>query len=108
MNVASAEEFEHRRSRLSEWASRRRRRLGIAGTVVSAGMATLWTIVVPEKANATQGFQELTLRWGHPLCWALLAVVGVLIATGAPKRLRDATAIAAGVSYLAFAIGMVV
>lgn len=87
------------------WARRHRRPLGVIGAVVAAGMSALWVVVVPE-AEAASGVQEAAIRWGHPLCWALLAIVGVLVALGAPRRIRDGVALLAGGSYAAFVIGM--
>ncbi|MEW1918619.1 hypothetical protein [Pseudarthrobacter oxydans] len=60
---------------------------------------------MPDKAAQTSGVQELAIRWGHPACWALLAVVGVLVALDAPKRTRDGVAIAAAACYAAFLAG---
>lgn len=96
----------HGRSSLVAWVRRHHRPLGASGAVAAAGMTALWMVVVPAKAEATSGVQELAIRWGHPLCWALLATAGVLVAVNAPKRLRDGVAIAAGACYAAFVIGM--
>ncbi|MEW1982973.1 hypothetical protein [Pseudarthrobacter oxydans] len=68
-------------------------------------MAVVWTVIVPDKAAQTSGVQELAIRWGHPASWALLAVVGVLVALDAPKRARDGIAITAAACYAAFLAG---
>ncbi|GGC14864.1 hypothetical protein [Cellulomonas carbonis] len=85
----------------------RRRRLGAAGAVVASGAAALWTVVVPERAETATGLREVAIRYGHPVCWGLLAVVGLLVALDAPKRVRDAVAYAAGASYAAFLLALV-
>lgn len=90
----------------SPWP-RRHRPLGWAAAAVAAGMAGVWLVVVPGKAEETTGVQELAIRWGHPACWALLAVVGVLVAVDAPRRTRDAVAITAAACYAGFIAGMV-
>jgi hypothetical protein len=92
------------RNRLRAAAHRHRRTLGIAGAGASAGLTALWTIVAPEKADATGGVQEFAIRWGHPACWALLTVVGLLVAFDAPKHVRDAVAYAAGACYVVFLV----
>ena len=81
--------------------------MGLASAAAAAGMTGVWLVVVPEKADQTSGLQELAIRWGHPLCWALLAVAGVLFALGAPKRVRDGFCYAAAGCYAAFLAGMV-
>ncbi|WP_153392751.1 hypothetical protein [Ornithinicoccus halotolerans] len=100
-------ETDHVRSTPFAWTHRHRRPLGLALTAAAAGMTGLWLVVVPARAEQTSGLQELAIRWGHPACWAFLAVVGVLVAVDAPKRVRDGAGIAAAVCYAAFIAGMV-
>lgn len=80
--------------------------LGFAGAAVAAGMTVVWLVVVPEKADQTDGLQEIAIRWGHPLCWALLTVAGVLFAVGGSKRARDIVCYAAAACYAAFLAGV--
>ena len=89
------------------WARRRRRALALTGAALSLGMAGLWLVVVPAKVETAAGLQEAAIRWGHPACWALLAVLGVLVAADAPKRARNGVGVAAAVCYAAFVAGMV-
>ncbi|RWR18050.1 hypothetical protein D8Y24_11785 [Agrococcus lahaulensis] len=88
------------------WAARHRRALGLTGAVVAAAMAVLWTLVVPEQAAAATGVQQLALRWGHAATWALLAVVGALVALDAAPRLRSALAWASLACYAAFLLAL--
>ena len=88
------------------WAARRSRVLGVAGAVAAVGMTTLWTVVVPDKADTTTGLQSLAIRWGHPACWALLAGVGLAVALDAPRRVRDPLAWSALGSYGAFLLAL--
>ena len=97
---------EPRRRRLTMWSRRHRMVVGLVAAAAAAGMAGVWLVVVPEKADQTNGLQELAIRWGHPLCWALLAVAGVLFALGAPKGVRDGVCFAAAGCYAAFLAGM--
>ncbi|KAA6435173.1 hypothetical protein FQ330_05315 [Agrococcus sediminis] len=80
--------------------------LGLTGAVVAAAMAVLWTLVVPEQAAAATGVQQLALRWGHAATWALLAVVGALVALDAAPRLRSALAWASLACYAAFLLAL--
>ncbi|MDT0166747.1 hypothetical protein Q9R32_14425 [Actinotalea sp. AC32] len=91
---------------LADRRARRRRRLGVVGAVVATGAAALWTVVVPERAETATGLREAAIRYGHPVCWGLLAVVGLLVALDAPRRARDAVAYAAGASYAAFLLAL--
>lgn len=87
---------------VARFAARHRRLLGTVGGIGAAGLAVLWTVVVPDKAGQTTGLQEAAIRWGHPLCWALLAVTSALWAVRAPARVVAATARAAIGAYAAF------
>ncbi|PKI93161.1 hypothetical protein CW368_02460 [Actinomycetales bacterium SN12] len=80
--------------------------LGAGGAVFAAALAVVWAFVVPEQAGTATGAREIAIRWGHPVCWALLAVVGILIAMDAPRRLRDTVAVVAAASYAAFLIAL--
>lgn len=96
-----------RRRWFTVWAHRHRAVVGFGGAVAAAGMAAAWLVVVPAKADQTNGLQELAIRWGHPLCWAFLALAGVLFAAGVPKRIIDGVLFAAAGCYAAFVAGMV-
>ncbi|WP_131106238.1 hypothetical protein [Ornithinimicrobium sufpigmenti] len=89
----------------ARWRSRRRT-LGLVGAVAAAGMTALWVVVVPEKASTTDGLQSAAIRLGHPLSWALLSAVGLAVAAGAPKDLRDGLAWAALAAYGAFLLAL--
>lgn len=91
---------------VAAWARRHRRALGVGGAVLATGMAVLWTVVVPDRAAEVDGLQELAIRWGHPATWALLAVLGVLVATDAPKGLQTAVGWASLGCYAAFLLAL--
>ncbi len=95
-----------RASRIGTALARHRRPVGIIGAVVALALAVLWVVVVPGEAADAQGLQLLALRWAHPLCWLLLAVAGVLHASRAPDRLRDAALWAALAAYGAFVLAL--
>jgi hypothetical protein len=84
------------------FTARHRTLLGTVGGIGATGLAVLWTVVVPDKAGQTTGLQEAAIRWGHPLCWALLAVTSALWAVRAPARVVAATARVALGAYAAF------
>lgn len=88
------------------WHQRHRRTLGLPGAAVAAGMTILWVAVVPDKADATHGIQSLAIRWGHPASWAFLTGVGLSVAAGAPKSVREALAWSALGSYAAFLVAL--
>lgn len=92
--------------RFAAWTHRHRTAVGLSGAVAAAGLTAVWLVVVPAKADQTTGLQELAIRWGHPLCWAFLAVAGILFALDAPKRVRDGFCWAAAGSYAAFLAGL--
>lgn len=85
----------------------RRVALGVGGAVVASGMAVLWWFVVPEAADSTGGLQAAAIRYGHPATWALLALLGLLIAVGAPRRMRSVVGALSAACYAAFLAGLV-
>lgn len=88
------------------WHHRHRRPLGLVGAAAGIGMTALWVMVVPDKAQATEGLQSLAIRYGHPLSWALLSALGLAVAAGAPARVRDGLAWSALAAYLAFVLAL--
>ena len=94
-------------ARPTRWHERHRRVLGLAGASATAGMAVLWVLVVPDRVDATGGLQSWAIRWGHPASWACLTGVGLALATGAPRRVREAFAWAALGCYAAFVLALV-
>lgn len=89
------------------WHHRHRRLLGLVGAVVAAGMTLLWLVVVPESAGSTDGVRSWAVRYGHPAAWACLTGLGLAVAAGAPRAVRDGLAWAALGSYAAFVLAMV-
>jgi len=89
------------------WVARHRVALGLAGAVAAGGMAVLWSVVVPERAETTAGWRSAAIRYGHPATWALLSLLGVLVAAGAPRRLRSVVGAMSIASYAAFLAAMV-
>ncbi|WP_122262166.1 hypothetical protein [Ornithinimicrobium cerasi] len=88
------------------WRARHRRALGLVGAVLAAGMTVLWTVVVPDKADAASGLQHALLRWGHAASWACLTGVGLAVATGAPRGVREMLAWGALASYGGFLLSL--
>lgn len=85
---------------------RRRRHVALGGAVLALGMAAVWVAVVPDKAEETTGLQSWAIRYGHPASWICLAGLGLAIAGGAPRRVRDLLAWTALGSYGAFLLGL--
>lgn len=91
----------------STFVARHRVTVGLGAAVVALGMAALWIVVVPAKASTTAGLQSLAIRWGHPACWGLLALTGILFAAGVDRRLVSATGWAALACYASFLVATV-
>ena len=85
-----------------KWWERHRRVVGVVGAVVATGLAVLWVVVVPARAAEATGVRLALIRWGHPACWALLAVVAALFAADAAPRVRQSLAWAAAGCYAGF------
>ena len=84
----------------------RRQTLGWAGAALAGALAVLWTVVVPEKAEATDGVQSLLIRHGHPATWAALAVLGVLVALDAAPRARTLVGAFSLACYAGFLVAL--
>ena len=91
-----------RLERVGGWLEGHRRTVGLGGAAVALALAGLWTVVVPHRADSLDGLQALAVRWGHPLCWLLLAASGVLYAVRAPSALVAGSAWGALGAYVVF------
>lgn len=84
---------------------KQRRLVGIAGAVAATALAGLWLVVVPERAAEASGLRELTIRYGHSLCWGLLALAAILHSVRAPRRYVEVVAWSGLTAYVAFLLG---
>lgn len=81
-----------------------RRRLALLGAGLAAVLAVVWTVVVPDEAIGADGVRAVALRWGHPVSWAALSVMGLLVAADAPgwsRRLAGGVALTAYAGFVA-------
>ena len=83
-----------------------RRVVGITGAVGATALAGLWLVVVPERAAEASGLRELTIRYGHSLCWGLLAIAAVLHSARAPRRYVEVAAWSGLAAYAGFLLAM--
>lgn len=83
---------------------RRRRLFGGAAAVAAAALAVVWLFVVPAQAAAAEGPAWFVIRYGHSLCWALLAVAAALFAVRGPQRAVEAFLWAGLACYAAFVL----
>jgi hypothetical protein len=81
--------------------ARHRRGIGLAAAAVATALAVLWLWVVPDPGDAS-GAQAWVIRYGHALCWALLAVAAAAYATGRPSRARGRVVAVAAWAALAW------
>ncbi|GIG27634.1 hypothetical protein [Cellulomonas marina] len=75
---------------------------GAVGCIVALAVAVVFLLVVPEEAAGSTGARYLVLRYGHSLCWLLLAACSALHALRAPSGLVEATGLLALASYVSF------
>lgn len=94
------------RARRAAWVERHRRSLGLAAIAIALGLAALWLVVVPEEAETSTGLASWLLRFGHSLCWLLLAATAALWTARAPRRAIDLTAWAALAAYGGFLLAL--
>lgn len=79
-----------------------RRVVGVAGALGAAALAGLWLVVVPERAAEASGLRELAIRYGHSLCWCLIAIAAAFHAARAPRQWVDVAAWSGLTTYIAF------
>ena len=79
-----------------------RRVVGITGAVGATALAGLWLVVVPERAAEASGLRELPIRYGHCLCWGLLAIAAVLHSARAPRLYVEVAAWSGLAAYVGF------
>lgn len=79
-----------------------RRLVGLAGAAGATALAGLWLVVVPDRATEASGLRELSIRYGHSLCWGLLAIAAILYVTHAPRRWVGVAAWSGLAAYVGF------
>ena len=85
----------------------RRGLVAVAAGTIATALAVLWLFVVPEKADEVAGIQSWAIRYGHSVCWMLLAAASVLYGLRAPRRLTESAAWMGLVAYVAFILALV-
>ena len=80
--------------------------VGFGFALFAAALTVVWLFVVPPEAGVG-GFLGAVVRFGHPLTWFLLTLVGLLHATDRAPRLKATLAYGSLASYAAFMIALV-
>ena len=88
------------------WTAHRRPALA-AGAGLAAAMSVLWFRVVPDAVDDATGWAWFALRFGHAVCWGLLAASMVIGVADGPRRLRSGLAWTALAAYAAFVVALV-
>lgn len=78
-----------------------------AGAVLAAAMSVLWFRVVPDAVDDATGWAWVALRFGHAVCWGLLAASMVIGIADGPPRLRSGLAWGALAAYATFVLALV-
>lgn len=79
---------------------------GVAWWIWALGclaVALVYVVIDTEGAAGGTGWVSWMLRWGHSLCWVLLAA-SFLVRLGPFSRLANLTAAAGGLVYLGFLV----
>lgn len=73
--------------------------VGVVGCIAALAIAGIYLVVVPEQSAEGPLHAQLVLRYGHSLCWILLAFASGLFAMNRSTRLVAGFAYAALISY---------
>ncbi len=65
-------------------------------------IAGVYLTAVPEETSAAPVYAQLILRYGHSLCWVLLAIASGLFTMHGPTKLTIAFAYSAAIVYAIF------
>ncbi len=83
---------------------RHRLYVGSVMAVIAIAVAVVYMFVLPAEAEGVHPLVQSILRYGHSLCWVLLAVAAGLFATKAPLRAVMWCAYAALFAYGVFIV----
>ena len=81
--------------------------LATAATILALVLAIIYYVVVPPEAASTSGLQHIILRYGHSLCWILLAAASGLQVSKDRRKLSAYFAYAALAAYIAFFMAII-
>lgn len=82
--------------------------LGFTSSLAALVVATIYFKIIPEEVSAVSGFQEMILRYGHALCWLLLAGAGFRWAIKRKDKWSGILAYAALAVYIIFIITLLI
>lgn len=80
------------------------RLVGFIATLVALVVAIIYLKVLPEELETTEGMQAFILKYGHSLCWFLLAGASSLWAIRRQNKWSVALAYLALATYLIFIV----
>ena len=89
---------------MKKFIFRHREIVGACATVFALGVAVLYLFVVPLDPAAEHPLVWAILRYGHSLCWLLLAGAAGLFAANATPRIVSLLAYMALISYGVFIV----
>ncbi len=93
---------------LKEFILEHRAISGTVGCIVALGVAGAYVVAVPEEAAAAPVYAQLILRYGHSLCWVLLAIASGLFATRGPAKITMGFAYSAAIIYAIFMLTLLI
>lgn len=93
---------------MKNYFKKHHRFIGLTGSMIALVVAVIYFKVIPEEASAAGGFQEIVLRYGHSICWLLLAGASSRWAIKKKDKWSVVLAYAALTTYIIFILTLLI
>lgn len=93
---------------MKRYFEKHHRFIGFAGSLAALIIAVIYLKVIPEEVSAASGLQEIILRYGHSLCWLLLAGASFWWAIKKKNKGIGILAYAALATYIIFIVTLLI
>lgn len=93
---------------MKRYFEKHHRFLGFTGSLAALVVAVIYFKVIPEEVSAVSGFQEMILRYGHSLCWLLIAGASFRWAIKRGDKWSEILAYVALATYIIFIVTLLI
>lgn len=93
---------------MKKYLAQHHKQFGLAGALLALCVAAIYLVVVPAEAAEATGIQQAILKYGHSLCWVMLAAASFASGVKGGNKLSGRFLYVALGVYIMFIISLLV